>query len=56
MFCAGEGDTQLKKYLREGTLGKARHLYLYSTFHTRGRLEVLHIETLLVENVREPLV
>ena len=26
--------------------GKARQLYLYSTFHTQGRLKVLHIETL----------
>ena len=27
-------------------IGKARQLYLYSTFHTQVRLKVLHIETL----------
>ncbi|CAL8359152.1 unnamed protein product [Boreogadus saida] len=29
-------------YFRQG---KARQLYLYSTFHTQGRLKVLHIST-----------
>ena len=30
---------------------KAMQPYLYSTFHTKGRLKVLHIETLLYNKI-----
>ena len=31
---------------------KARQLYLYSTFHTRGRLKVLHIYTFSYNKIK----
>ena len=32
--------------IEEATQGKARQLYLYSTFHTQGQLNVLYIKAL----------
>ena len=62
LLCPVVSDTELLTALKNETeklsfifqflqlfpclIGKARQLYLYSTFHTQGRLKVLHIETL----------
>ena len=40
-----QSDTDIRQ-------GKARQLYLYSNFHTQGRLKVLHVETLSYNKIK----